>query len=458
MEIFRVNEDAGRERLKKIVNRGGDVLDSETVRLTADIVRAVREQGDAALFRFTERYDGVTLTAQNVRADPALIETLANQVGAELRAHLRQAIENVRLFHERQRESSWVLEQADGVRLEHRIAPLDSVGLYIPGGKAAYPSSVIMNAIPAQTAGVRRVVAVTPANAFMSNPVIAAALYECGVTEVYTVGGAQAVAALAYGTESVPRVDKIVGPGNRFVTAAKQQVYGAVDIDAIAGPSEVVVVADETAHPLIVAADMLAQAEHDPSAAAVCVTTSESLARRVKAEVETQAATLSRRETVVASLNAYGAIFLTETIDEACELVNRLAPEHVEVITANAETVAEKIQFAGAIFIGEASAEAVGDYFAGPSHVLPTGGSARFFSPLGVYDFVRRTNVIRYSYQRLEKTAAAITAIADAEGLDGHARSIRMRMQRHSGPLTPNTQPLPNADRRLLLATDFGES
>jgi histidinol dehydrogenase len=450
MEIYRPTDPAGQARLEKIVNRANEVTDEETVSLVAKILREVRENGDTSLFFYTEQFDGVALSAQNVRVEPALLEQLAAQAGDDLRAALHEAAENVRRFHEAQREYTWTLEQEDGVRLTHRISPLDTVGLYIPGGAAAYPSTVLMNAIPARVAGVPRIVAVTPAKAFLSNPAIAAALVEAGVTEIYTIGGAQAVAALAYGTESIPKVAKIVGPGNRYVAEAKRQVYGVVDIDAIAGPSEVVVIADETASAALVAADMLAQAEHDPTAAAVCVTTSEEVAKAVAEQLINQAATLTRRETVEASLDSFGAIFLVDSINQALDLVNRLAPEHVEVMTSNPETVAEKIRFAGAVFIGDASAEAVGDYFAGPSHVLPTGGTARFFSPLGVYDFVRRTNVIRYTMDRLVKTAESIATIADAEGLDGHARSVRLRVERYSGPLTPKTNPLTESKQDLM--------
>lgn len=450
MEIYRPTDPAGQARLEKIVNRANEVTDEDTVTLVAKILREVRENGDTSLFFYTEQFDGVALSAQNVRVEPALLEQLAAQAGDDLRAALHEAAENVRRFHEAQREYTWTLEQEDGVRLTHRISPLDTVGLYIPGGAAAYPSTVLMNAIPARVAGVPRIVAVTPAKSFLSNPAIAAALVEAGVTEVYTVGGAQAVAALAYGTESIPKVAKIVGPGNRYVAEAKRQVYGVVDIDAIAGPSEVVVIADETASAALVAADMLAQAEHDPTAAAVCVTTSEEVAKTVAEQLINQAATLTRRETVEASLDSFGAIFLVDSINQALDLVNRLAPEHVEVMTANPESVAEKIRFAGAVFIGDASAEAVGDYFAGPSHVLPTGGTARFFSPLGVYDFVRRTNVIRYTMDRLVKTAESIATIADAEGLDGHARSVRLRVERYSGPLTPKTNPLTESKQDLM--------
>ncbi len=450
MEIYRPTDAAGQARLEKIANRANEVTDDETVGLVAKILREVRENGDKSLFFYTEQFDGIALSAQNVQVEPALLEQLAGQASEELRTALHEAAENIRRFHEAQREYTWTLEQEDGVRLTHRIAPLDTVGLYIPGGAAAYPSTVLMNAIPARVAGVPRIVAVTPAKAFLTNPAIAAALVVAGVTEIYTIGGAQAVAALAYGTESIPKVAKIVGPGNRYVAEAKRQVYGVVDIDAIAGPSEVVVIADETASPALIAADMLAQAEHDPTAAAVCVTTSEEVAKAVSEQLTNQAATLTRRETVEASLDSFGAIFLVDSLNQACDLVNRLAPEHVEVMTANAETVAEKIRFAGAVFIGDASAEAVGDYFAGPSHVLPTGGTARFFSPLGVYDFVRRTNVIRYTMDRLVKTAESIATIADAEGLDGHARSVRLRVERYSGPLTPKTNPLTESKQDLM--------
>lgn len=450
MEIYRPTDPAGQARLEKIVNRANEVTDEETVTLVTKILREIRENGDTSLFFYTEQFDGVALSAQNVQVESAMLEQLAAQASDDLRAALHEAAENIRRFHEAQREYTWTLEQEDGVRLTHRISPLDTVGLYIPGGAAAYPSTVLMNAIPARVAGVPRIVAVTPAKAFLSNPAIAAALVEAGVTEIYTIGGAQAVAALAYGTESIPKVAKIVGPGNRFVAEAKRQVYGVVDIDAIAGPSEVVVIADETASAALVAADMLAQAEHDPTAAAVCVTTSAEVAQAVSEQLINQAATLTRRETVEASLDSFGAIFLVDSLNQAVDLVNRLAPEHVEVMTSNPESVAEKIRFAGAVFIGDASAEAVGDYFAGPSHVLPTGGTARFFSPLGVYDFVRRTNVMRYTMDRLVKTAESIATIADAEGLDGHARSVRLRVERYSGPLTPKTNPLTESKQDLM--------
>lgn len=450
MHVHHLEDAAGQARLTQILERHAQTADPDFVRTVADIIRIVRDTGDQGLFALTEQFDGVSLSPQNVRVDPALLETLAAQTPDEVRAALRVAAGNIRRFHELQREYTRVMEQPDGVRLTHRVQPLDAVGLYIPGGQAAYPSTVLMTAIPAQAAGVPRLVAVTPAKTFLTQPVLAAALVEVGVTEVYTVGGAQAIAALAYGTQSVPRVAKIVGPGNRYVAEAKRQVYGVVDVDAVAGPSEIVVIADDTADPVLVAADMLAQAEHDEFAAAICVTTSETLAAAVAEQLDYQAATLSRREVVTAALDRFGAIFLAPSLSEAVRLVNRIAPEHVEVMTAEPERLAEDITFAGAIFIGSASAEAVGDYFAGPSHVLPTGGAARFFSPLGVYDFVRRTNVVRYSLRRLAKTADMIACLAEAEGLDGHARSIRLRMERHSGPLTPKTNPLSESKQNLL--------
>ncbi|MCS7078982.1 MAG: histidinol dehydrogenase [Chloracidobacterium sp.] len=450
MHIYRLDDATGQARLNRILERHATVADPDFVRTVADIIRLVRDNGDRGLFALTEQFDGVSLSAQNVRVEPPLLEKLAAQVPDEVRAALGTAASNIRRFHELQREYTRVMEQPDGVRLTHRVQPLEAVGLYVPGGQAAYPSTVLMTAIPAQVAGVPRLVAVTPAKAFLTQPVLAAALVEAGVAEVYTVGGAQAIAALAYGTESIPRVAKIVGPGNRYVTEAKRQVYGVVDVDAIAGPSEVVVIADDTADPVLVAADMLAQAEHDELAAAICITTSEALAGAVAEQLAYQSATLSRRDVVTQALDRFGAIFLVSSPAEAVRLVNQIAPEHVEVMTAEPERLAEDITFAGAIFIGTASAEAVGDYFAGPSHVLPTGGTARFFSPLGVYDFVRRTNVIRYTMERLVKTADMIACLADAEGLDGHARSIRLRMERHSGPLAPKTNPLSESKQNLL--------
>jgi histidinol dehydrogenase len=345
---------------------------------------------------------------------------------------MREAIRNVRLFHERQVEGSWTITPVDGVQLGQRITPLERVGVYIPGGTAAYPSSVVMNVVPAQVAGVERIVVATPPRTLSENPAVAAALLELSVTEVYAVGGAQAIAALAFGTETVPRVDKITGPGNKYVAAAKKLVFGIVGIDSIAGPTEVVIVADETAPADLVAADMLAQAEHGEDASAILITNSESLAASVAQEVERQLGTLPRRKIAAASLNEYGAIILVETLDEACSIVNELAPEHVEIITSDDEAVAAKIRHAGAIFFGAYTPEAVGDYIAGPNHVLPTSRTARFSSALGVYDFVKRTSLLRYSQEALESVIEQVRVLAESEGLKGHARSVQHRTERGS--------------------------
>ena len=320
------------------------------------------------------------------------------------------------------------MEAGAGVRHGQRITPIERAGLYVPGGTASYPSSVVMNAVPAQVAGVGRVAVATPPRTLAENPAVAAALVELNVTEVYAVGGAQAVAALAYGTETVPRVDKITGPGNRYVAAAKRLVFGAVGIDSIAGPSEVVVLADDTARADFVAADLLAQAEHGEDASAVLVTTSGRLAREVAAEVERQARTLTRARVVERSLAEFGAIIVVADVSEACELVNALAPEHLEIITRDDTAVAARVRHAGAIFFGQQTPEAVGDYFAGPNHVLPTNGAARFSSALGVRDFTRRTSLLRYTSGEMRRTAHHIAALARAEGLDAHARSALIRI------------------------------
>jgi histidinol dehydrogenase len=341
---------------------------------------------------------------------------------------MREAIANIRFYHEHQLTQSWEIERANGVRLGQRVSPLEIVGLYVPGGKAAYPSTLMMNAIPAQVAGVKRIVVVTPPAQFAQAPIIAATLKELSLFEVYMIGGAQAVAALAYGTATIPRVDKIVGPGNQYVAAAKKLVYGDVDIDSIAGPSEIVVIADDTARPDFIAADLLSQAEHSEDAAAILVTNSEALAAQVQAEVIRQTATLPRRAIIEKSLADFGALIVVESLDAACTLVNRLAAEHVEVMTADSEATAAQIKHAGAIFIGDYSAESVGDYFAGTNHVLPTGGTARFSSALGVYDFLKRTSLIRYTKDELQCTARSIDLIAQAEGLQAHARAAMIRV------------------------------
>lgn len=419
--ISRINK---LELVKRLAARSV-ALDAELISVVASIIDDVRARGDEALIDYTARFDKVEL--KQLRVDEAELRRCASGADERARGALREAIENVREFHERQVERSWTIGPREGVQLGQRITPLDRVGLYVPGGTAAYPSSVVMNVAPAQVAGVERIVVTTPPRTLLESPAVAAALLELNVNEVYAVGGAQAIAALAFGTETVPRVDKITGPGNKYVAAAKKLVFGVVGIDSIAGPTEVVIVADETARADFVAADLLAQAEHGEDAAAVLITISESLARSVAEEVERQLVSLPRRGIAEASLKEYGAIVLVETLDEACALVNELAPEHVEVVTRDDEAIAAKIRHAGAIFFGAYTPEAVGDYVAGPNHVLPTGRTARFSSALGVYDFVKRTSLLHYSRGALESVAESVAVLAECEGLDAHARSALIR-------------------------------
>lgn len=403
---------------------------AELLTQVSGIIDDVRRRGDAALVDYTQRFDGVQLDAAGLRVSEATLRDSAAKVNKDVLAALRLAIENVRVFHEYQREASWEILPADGVRLGQRIVPLERVGLYVPGGTAAYPSSIVMNVVPAQVARVERIVVTTPPRTLAENPAVAAALLELNVKEIYAVGGAQAIAALAFGTEMIPRVDKITGPGNKYVAAAKKLLFGVVGIDAIAGPSEIVIVADRTARAEFVAADLLAQAEHGEDASAVLITTDEGLAKQVADEVARQAETLPRRAIVQSSLQNYGAIMLVDTLEQECELVNELAPEHVELVTSDDDALAEKIKHAGAIFFGAYTPEAVGDYLAGPNHVLPTGRTARFSSALGVYDFVKRTSTLRYSPEAFNSVAESIAVLAQCEGLAAHARSATIRKQK----------------------------
>jgi len=403
------------------------VLDADLMRLVTSIVDDVRVRGDEALIDYTARFDNVDLKPSELRITEDELRRFAEGTDERVPGALREAIRNVRTFHKRQMEESWTMVPADGVRLGQRITPLERVGLYVPGGTAAYPSSVVMNVVPAQVAGVERIVVTTPPRTLSESPAVAAALLELNVTEVYAVGGAQAIAALAFGTETVPRVDKITGPGNKYVAAAKKLVFGVVGIDSIAGPTEVVIVADETARPDFVATDLLAQAEHGEDASAILITNSELLANKVADEVELQVESMPRREIVTSSLKQYGAIILVGNLDEACSIVNELAPEHVEIVTRDDETVAAGIRHAGAIFFGAYTPEAVGDYLAGPNHVLPTGKTARFSSALGVYDFVKRTSLLRYSREAFGSVIEHVAVLAECEGLAGHARSALAR-------------------------------
>lgn len=430
-----VNGVTDKTRLREVLARiaGRSVsLDAELMSQVGRVVDDVRRNGDAALIEYAALFDGLVMDPIELRFDEDALHSSAAKVDARVLSALREAISRVREFHEHEREESWEIETKSGGRLGQRIIPLDRAGLYVPGGTASYPSSVVMNVVPAQVAGVGRIVVATPPRTLAENPAVAAALIELNVKEVYAVGGAQAIAALAYGTETVPRVDKITGPGNKYVAAAKKIVFGVVGIDSIAGPSEVLIIADETASPRFIAADLLAQAEHGEDASAVLLTTSEALASEVAREVIKQTGTLPRRSTVESSLKDYGAIIIVKDLDEACILANELAPEHLEIITrdeASDESVADKIRHAGAIFFGAHTPEAVGDYFAGPNHVLPTGSAARYSSALGVYDFVKRTSLLRYSAAEMRETAASIAALAQAEGLDAHARSALIRLE-----------------------------
>ncbi|HEX3228953.1 MAG TPA: histidinol dehydrogenase [Pyrinomonadaceae bacterium] len=415
-------------KLKQIRERGV-AYDAGLMNQVAAIAADVRARGDAALVDYARQFDNYLLEIADIRVDERSLRTFAAQADREVVAALREAIKRVREFHEHEHQESWLIDDQDGVSLGQRVTPIEKVGVYVPGGTASYPSSVVMNVVPAQVAGVDRIVVVTPPKALQENPAIAAALVELEVTEVYAVGGAQAVAALAYGTRTVPRVDKITGPGNRYVTAAKKLVYGIVGIDSLAGPSEVVVIADETARAGFVASDLLAQAEHSEDASSVLVTTSDDLAQSVFGELETQVRRLPRSEIVAQSLRDFGAIIIVKDMEEGCDLVNELAPEHLEIMAANEEAIAAKVRNAGAIFFGQFTPEAVGDYLAGPNHVLPTGGAARFSSALSVRDFVKRTNTVKFSETELARTAQMIATLARSEGLEAHARSALIRVE-----------------------------
>ena len=426
VEVTFYNTAAANEALARIASRSIQT-NPEVVARVAAIIDAVRTEGDDALIRYTKQFDGVDLSRAEIRIDPALIRETAARANARTVEAFRGAIENVRAFHELQRENTWEIRTDNNVVLGQRILPVDSAGLYVPGGTAAYPSSVIMNVIPARAAGVPRILITTPPGTLERVPEIAAVLCELGIEEVYRIGGAQAIAALAYGTETIPRVAKIAGPGNVYVALAKKLVYGSVGIDSIAGPTEIVVLADESADPEYIAADMLAQAEHDEAASAILITSVEALAREVVEQIERQLDSLERRDIARASIKQYGAIIVVESVEQGCELVNKLAPEHLELMTTENDSAAAAIENAGAIFFGPWSSEPVGDYFAGPNHVLPTLGTSRFSSPLGVYDFVKRQSIIRYTREALAANRGHIAAMAEAEGLTGHARAILLR-------------------------------
>lgn len=411
--------------LKRSPNQYGKYQDA-----VDEILNAVKVKKDAALFEYTEKFDGVKITPETIRVTKEEIEEAYTQVDEELIDVIRKALVNIRSYHEKQVRYSWFDSKPDGTLLGQKITPLERVGVYVPGGKAVYPSSVLMNVMPAKVAGVDRIVMTTPPGKDGKvYPVTLVAANEAGVDEIYKVGGAQAIAALAYGTESIQKVDKIVGPGNIFVALAKRTVYGHVSIDSIAGPSEILVVADETANPRYVAADLLSQAEHDELASAILVTTSEKLAHEVSNQVDGFLKELSRAEIISKSLDNYGYILLADTMEDVIDVANEIASEHLEIQTKNPFEVMTKIRNAGAIFIGEYASEPLGDYFAGPNHILPTNGTAKFFSPLSVDDFIKKSSIISYSREALQKVHKDIESFAKAEQLTAHANSIHVRFE-----------------------------
>jgi histidinol dehydrogenase len=439
--ICAVGTPEARRRLARLEERGAET-GARVEATVRRILRAVRRNGDRALLALTRRFDGITLRPATLRVPADDLAAAYRDQPAAVRRDLGLAARRIRAFHSRQRERSWSFRDDSGARLGLLIQPLDRVGLYIPGGRAAYPSTVLMTAVPARVAGVRELVAVSPAGSAGHPPIILAACHVAGVDALYRVGGAQAVAALAYGTATIPRVDKIVGPGNVFVATAKRLVYGQVGIDSIAGPSEILIVADGSASPDVIAADMLAQAEHDPQAAAICITADRRLAARVAVALGEQRLTLRRRALAERSLERFGAIVITASLAEAIELANRLAPEHLELLVRTPYRWVPRIRHAGAVFVGPHTPEAFGDYLAGPNHVLPTGGSARFASPLGVYDFLKRTSLIEAGPRTLARLGPAVARLARLEGLDGHARSVDWR-------LAPRRDHLPAGGARL---------
>lgn len=433
MRIIRLDEQTKQNILEDLLKRDPNQY-SAYAGTVQQIIDEVKAKGDEALFGYTRQFDHAQITPSNVRVTKEEMEEAKNQVDPALIRVMETSMANIREYHERQLRQSWFSSKPDGTILGQKITPLETVGVYVPGGKASYPSTVLMNIIPAKAAGVDRIVMVTPPGADGKvNPVTLTAACLAGVTEVYKAGGAQAIAALAFGTKSIPRVNKIVGPGNIFVALAKKAVYGHVSIDSIAGPSEILVIADETANPRYVAADLLSQAEHDELASTILVTTSMELAKAVSEQVDGFLRTLSRKAILEKSLENYGYILVADSLEDAIRTANEIASEHLEIVTKNPFEVMTKIRNAGAIFIGEYSSEPLGDYFAGPNHVLPTNGTAKFFSPLGVDDFVKKSSIIYYSREALEKSRLEIEAFANSESLTAHANSIHVRFAHQEG-------------------------
>lgn len=429
MRIQKLDENSKKNLLEDLLKRSPNQYTEYEERVVA-ILSAVKQDGDKAIFSFTEKFDGVSINEENLVVTDAEIEEAYSLVEEGLVEIIRKAKKNITEYHEKQRQYSWFDSKPNGTMLGQKVTALQRVGVYVPGGKAVYPSSVLMNILPAKVAGVDEIVMTTPPGKDGKvNPNTLVAAKEAGVDTIYKVGGAQAIGALAYGTASIPKVDKIVGPGNIYVALAKKAVYGHVNIDSIAGPSEILVIADETANPRYVAADLLSQAEHDELASAILVTTSETLAQQVSTQVDVFVEELSRTEIMKKSLDNYGYILVADTMEDVIDIANEIASEHLEIMTSNPYDVMMRIRNAGAIFIGEYSSEPLGDYFAGPNHVLPTNGTAKFFSPLSVDDFIKKTSIIAYSKNALEEIHTDIESFAEAEGLTAHANSIKVRFE-----------------------------
>ena len=430
MRILKLDESTKKNLLEDLLKRSPNQYTEYEERVAA-ILNAVKLQKDQAIFDFTKKFDGASIDASTIRVTDEEIQEAYEMVDATLLDIIRKAKKNIQEYHEKQRQYSWFDSKPNGSLLGQKVTPLQRVGVYVPGGKAVYPSSVLMNIMPAKVAGVEEIVMVTPPGKDGKvNPNTLVAAKEAGADVIYKVGGAQAIGALAYGTESIPKVDKIVGPGNIYVALAKKAVYGHVSIDAIAGPSEILVIADETANPRYVAADLLSQAEHDELASAILVTTSEKLAKEVSEQVDIFVEELSRTEIMRKSLDNYGYILVSDTMDDVIDIANEIASEHLEIMTKNPYDVMMKVRNAGAIFIGEYSSEPLGDYFAGPNHVLPTNGTAKFFSPLSVDDFIKKSSIIAYSREALEEVHKDIESFAKAERLTAHANSIKVRFEK----------------------------
>lgn len=429
MRTVRLTKESTKDILENLLKRSPNNY-GKFEAAVADILANVKEKGDEALFSYTKEFDKVEVTPETIRVTEAEIEEAYKAVDASLLEVIRKALVNIRSYHEKQRQNSWFTSTENGTMLGQKVTPLNRVGVYVPGGKAVYPSSVLMNIVPAKVAGVPHIVMTTPPwKDGKVNPSTLVAAKEAGADEIYKVGGAQAIGALAYGTASIPKVDKIVGPGNIFVALAKKAVYGHVSIDSIAGPSEILVLADETANAHYVAADLLSQAEHDEMASAILITTSTELAQNVEKEIEGYLKVLSRKEIIEKSLENFGYILIAEDMDEAIEAANEIASEHMEIVTKNAFEVMMKVRNAGAIFIGEYSSEPLGDYFAGPNHVLPTNGTAKFFSALSVDDFIKKSSIVYYSRSALQEIHKDIIQFASSEQLTAHANSIAVRFE-----------------------------